>query len=92
MNDCSHLLVHLPPLAPSVEKVLCTLHAQQPLTGQQIRERTDLPRRTVYAALKRLKEVGVLHERTSLRDTRQTYFWLELVPVTGHAQEIEAEA
>jgi hypothetical protein len=30
----------------------------------------------VYAALQKLKELGVLKERASLRDTRQTYYWV----------------
>jgi len=46
------------------------------MTGKQLREATGLPRRTVYTALRRLRELGVLHERSSLRDTRQTYFWV----------------
>ena len=78
MNNCQEVLHSLPPVAPSVRTVLCTLYEQHPLTGQQIRERTGLPRRTVYAALQRLKGIGILHERVSLKDTRQSYFWLDL--------------
>lgn len=46
------------------------------MTGKEIREATGLPRRTVYTALRRLREMGMLQERSSLKDTRQTYFWL----------------
>lgn len=92
MTNCQEVLHSLPPVAPSVQTVLCTLYAQHPLTGQQIRERTGLPRRTVYAALQRLKELGILHERVSLRDTRQSYFWLELAPAVTHQDGIEATA
>jgi DNA-binding transcriptional ArsR family regulator len=46
------------------------------MTGAQLREATGLPRRTIYAALKQLRELGILRERISLRDSRQTYFWL----------------
>lgn len=91
MSSVQEVLHGLPPVAPSVQTVLATLYAQHPLTGQQIRERTGLPRRTVYAALQRLKELGVLQERTSLRDTRQSYFWLDLAPVLAqHSGEAMA--
>lgn len=46
------------------------------MTGQQLRQSTGLPRRTVYEALRRLKQIGLLGERASLKDTRQTYFWI----------------
>ena len=73
----------LPPLAPSVQSVLQALYERHPLTGAQIRDATKLPRRTVYAALQRLREVGVLRERVSLKDSRQTYFWLDLARLPG---------
>jgi hypothetical protein len=46
------------------------------MTGRQLRDATHLPRRTIYAALQRLKELDVVKERASLRDTRQTYYWV----------------
>lgn len=92
MTTCNELLLSLPPMAPSVRTVFCTLYEQHPLTGQQIRERTELPRRTVYAALKRLKAIGVLHERVSLRDTRQSYFWLDVAPALATPRPVEAAA
>lgn len=74
--SCSDVARSLPHIPPSVQTVLCTLVDHDPMTGQQIRESTGLPRRTVYAALKQLKSFGILRERISLKDTRQTYFWV----------------
>ncbi len=67
----------VPQAAPSVQTVYCTLYNSDPQTGKQLREATGLPRRTVYAALEKLRTMGMLHEQLSLRDARQTYFWLE---------------
>lgn len=61
-----------------MQAVLQVLYERHPLTGAQIRDATKLPRRTVYAAVTRLRELGVLRERVSLKDSRQTYFWLDL--------------
>ncbi len=47
------------------------------MTGKQLREATGLPRRTLYTALQRLRDMGLLKTRHSLRDTRQTYFWVQ---------------
>lgn len=65
-----------PHLTSSALAILRQLAGHAPMTGKQIREATGLPRRTVYTALQRLRELGVLRERQSLRDTRQTYFWV----------------
>jgi DNA-binding transcriptional ArsR family regulator len=64
-------------LPASARTILDKLTGHSPMTGKQIREATGLPRRTIYTALRRLRALGMLHERQSLRDTRQTYFWLE---------------
>lgn len=64
------------PVPASVQAVLNTLHHHKPMTGKQLREATGLPRRTIYTALRRLREMGLLEEQASLRDTRQTYFWV----------------
>lgn len=61
----------------SVQAILQQLAGHKPMTGKEIREATGLPRRTVYTALRRLREMGILKEKASLRDTRQTYFWVE---------------
>lgn len=63
-------------LPASAQAVLRELQGHQPMTGKEIREATGLPRRTIYTALRKLRQLGLLHERQSLRDTRQTYFWL----------------
>lgn len=60
----------------SVQAIVHQLVERSPMTGKEIREATGLPRRTVYTALLRLREMGILQERSSLKDTRQTYFWL----------------
>ena len=60
----------------SVQAIAQQLADHAPMTGKEIREATGLPRRTVYTALRRLREMGLLQERSSLKDTRQTYFWL----------------
>ncbi|MFO1535602.1 MAG: helix-turn-helix domain-containing protein [Thermoplasmatota archaeon] len=64
------------PVAPSVQTVLGTLRAHEPMTSADIQATTGLPRRTVYAALRTLRGLGVLMERPSLRDMRQSYVWL----------------
>ena len=61
----------------SVQAILGQLTGHKRMTGKEIREATGLPRRTVYTALRRLREMGLLKELPSLRDTRQTYFWVE---------------
>jgi predicted transcriptional regulator len=72
-QDSLQAVAHVP---PSVQTVYCTLYGHQPMTGRQLRDATHLPRRTIYAALQRLRELGVIQERASLRDTRQTYYWV----------------
>ncbi len=71
----------LPPVPDSVETVFCLLASQAPLTGRQLRDATGLPRRTLYSALKRLQDTGMLRKQVSLRDSRQTFFWLDHDPV-----------
>jgi DNA-binding IclR family transcriptional regulator len=85
----TNVLGLLPRLPPSVQSIVQTLHGQQPLTGADIRVRTGLPRRTVYAGLVRLKEIGVLQERPSLRDARQSYFWLDVSKLAHHQDDAE---
>ena len=74
--DCKEAVRSVAPVPPSVQTVFCTLYGHDPMTGSELRDLTGLPRRTVYAALQRLKELGLLRERASLRDARQTYFWV----------------
>lgn len=63
-------------LPNSVKVVLGALQGSRPLTGKDLQVMCGLPRRTIYTALVRLREEGILRERRSLRDTRQTYFWI----------------
>ena len=75
-TDCP--TARLVPDAPdSVHKVLCTLEDHEPMTNKQLQEETGLPRRTLYSALRRLENEGLLKHRISLRDTRQTYWFLD---------------
>ena len=78
------------PVAPSVQTVLGTLHSQQPMTSADIQATTGLLRRTVYAALRTLRGLGVLMERPSLRDMRQSYVWLNQ-PAVDAARTVPAE-
>jgi DNA-binding MarR family transcriptional regulator len=73
-------------LPSSVVAVLDALATKAPMTGKELREFTGLPRRTTYTALRRLREMGVLHEKASLRDTRQTYYWLAPSAATPQSQ------
>jgi DNA-binding transcriptional regulator GbsR (MarR family) len=74
--SCQDTLQNLPPVPSSVQTILCQLYGHTPMTGKQLREATGLPRRTIYTALRKLRDLGLLQERQSLRDTRQTYFWV----------------
>lgn len=75
--DTSCHAAELAPEAPeSVKAVLCALEDHEPKTNKILQEMTGLPRRTLYTALRRLKDDGLVKQRVSLQDTRQTYFWL----------------
>ncbi len=67
----------VPDLPPSVQSVLCRLAQDTPQTTADLTAATGLARRTVYVALKRLRARGLLAEQVSLRDSRQTWFWLK---------------
>lgn len=77
---CVDALSSVGHVAPSVQTVYCAMYGHVPMTGQQLREATHLPRRTIYAALQKLKELHMLNERPSLKDTRQTYYWVAAAP------------
>ena len=74
---CRREIASIADVPESTQKVFCALYGHDPMTGADLREETGMPRRTLYAALQRLREIGVLKEQPSLRDTRQTYFWLD---------------
>ncbi|MGB1697459.1 MAG: helix-turn-helix domain-containing protein [Thermoplasmatota archaeon] len=77
MEPCKSELQSLASVPPSVQAVYCAMYGHEPMTGATLQEETGLARRTVYSALKKLKDIGVLKEQLSLRDSRQTFFWLE---------------
>ncbi len=79
MSDqpCTKALSQVAEVPPSAQEVFCALYGHEPMTGAQLRDATGLPRRTVYSALQRLKDIGVLKQQLSLRDTRQTFFWID---------------
>jgi sugar-specific transcriptional regulator TrmB len=74
---CTQALQNVADVPPSAKEVFCALFGQAPMTGAELRDATGLPRRTVYSALRRLKDNGLLKEQLSLRDTRQTFFWID---------------
>lgn len=55
-----------------VEKIL----AERPMTMRHLVAETGLARRTIYAVVQKLRAAGILQEQVSLRDARQTWFWL----------------
>ncbi len=75
--DSDDVLRRIPSAPDSVQRVVRELCGSDPMTGKQLREATGLPRRTIYSALRRLRDVGLLREQLSLRDTRQRYLWLD---------------
>jgi DNA-binding transcriptional regulator GbsR (MarR family) len=91
MTQCHDIVrpYHVP---PSVEEVFCTLYRHTPMTGAELREATGRPRRTVYEALRHLKQIGLLRERPSLKDTRQTLFWIAEPATAREAQALPSPA
>ena len=65
-----------PDVPGSAQKVLCALAHRGPLTMADLQRECGLARRTVYGAVHRLIDMGILDRQTSLRDARQTYYWL----------------
>ncbi|WP_435065871.1 MarR family transcriptional regulator [Halobaculum sp. EA56] len=62
----------LPPSAKLVYTVLD--YADEPLTQQEIRERSALTGRTARYALERLEERGLIESRPSVTDARQQLY------------------
>lgn len=73
--ECDQASQTIPHAPPSAKHVLCTLLEESPLTMKDIQTRSGLARRTVYGAVRTLRDLGLLAERPNLRDTRQTLFW-----------------
>lgn len=72
--------VALPPsiatLSTSVQTVYAAL-LDEVLTSKELTLETGLGRRTVYTALKSLRDLGLLGQQGNLRDMRQTKFWVK---------------
>ena len=88
-EPCKTELEQVAHVPPSVQTVYCALYGHEPMTGRQLRDATNLPRRTIYAALQRLKELRVIQERASLRDTRQTFYWAAGAPQAPPTFEVK---
>lgn len=63
-------------LPESARRVFEAIMEAGPLTHAELRDRTDMPPRTVRYALKRLKDEGFVDARCSLRDCRTCYFFV----------------
>ncbi|MEK6975259.1 MAG: winged helix-turn-helix domain-containing protein [Candidatus Thermoplasmatota archaeon] len=63
-------------LPESARRVFAAVRDDGPLTHADLRRRTGLPPRTVRFAVKRLKDEGLVDTRSSLRDCRNTYFFV----------------
>ncbi len=73
--DCDEARQHGLTTAPSAQTILCVLAKKGPLTMKDLAATSGLARRTVYGAIRRLSEIGIVQGRPNLRDTRQTLFW-----------------
>lgn len=74
-------------LPESARRVFAAVREDGPLTHADLRRRTGLPPRTVRFAVKRLKDEGFVDTRCSLRDCRNTYFFVSKDCVDGQALE-----
>ncbi|MXV61910.1 winged helix-turn-helix transcriptional regulator [Natronorubrum sp. JWXQ-INN-674] len=86
MEHPSETLSDLPPSAKLVYKVL---EHNTSLNQQELAEETMLPKRTVRFALTRLKESGLVEERISFRDARQSVYSLTEDGKQVHAPPVE---
>lgn len=63
-------------LPPSAKLVFRALQDAGALTSTELSRQTLLAPRTVRHALRRLGQTGLVHHRSSLRDSRTSYFYL----------------
>lgn len=61
----------------SVHKVMQGLAERGPVTNKDLLDATGLGRRTLYRALRRLMDHGIVQRKPSLRDARTAYFVLD---------------
>ncbi len=73
--SCEQVQQHLPSVPDSVRTVVDALCGRR-LTMKDLQDESGLARRTVYGALRRLREMGYVEARPNLQDTRQTWFSL----------------
>ncbi len=73
--DCQALLSdrHVP---ESVHRVVDTLCEHERMTMKEVQTDCGLARRTVYGALRKLRDMGLVQELPNLRDTRQSWYVL----------------
>ncbi len=80
-------------LPMSAQRTFEAIREAGPLTSSQLRERTNIPGRTLRYAVGRLKEEGMLETRCSLRDCRTCYFFVSRRCVgVGALEEAQAAA
>jgi transcription initiation factor IIE alpha subunit len=77
VNSPSDRMIHLPPSAKLVYKVLETDGA---LTQKDLIQKTTLPSRTVRYAIGRLREADIISERFHFLDARQSLYGLKTAP------------
>lgn len=65
-------MTRIPP-EPTWFRVLRHLDQHGAATSRQVRESLNIPRRTFYAAVKHLLQLGYIRERPNLRDMREVY-------------------
>lgn len=64
-------------LPASAQKIFGVLREQGPQTHADLREQTQMPARTIRYAVRRLKDEGLVDMRSSLKDCRTCYFFID---------------
>lgn len=73
--------VHVDPrlfgrLPESARRIFDVIREAGPVTHAELRDRTEMPARTIRYAVKRLRDEGIIDTRCSLRDCRTCYFFV----------------
>lgn len=74
---CQEAKEELPSVPASVQTVYCVLLEGDRMTMKDLQGASGLARRTVYGAVRRLRELGMVQEAPNLHDTRQS--WIRLL-------------
>ncbi len=61
---------------PASMKTVASALCHDRMTMKDLQLRSGLARRTVYGALRRLRDMGLVQELPNLRDTRQSWYVL----------------